>query len=153
MNEHEPRAPGARHAAHEEPPQPELPWLEAQTWRHVDCGPGWYALIRQLDAQLRTLVPEYRVAQCKQKFGGLRYYVDLPRDLPSDTYDAAYELIRRAEAESMRICEHCGQPGHTRYGRYVATLCDRCAADLNFDAEDLDDDDRPTERPGGPGSA
>lgn len=55
--------------------------------------------------------------QVKEKWGGLRFYVN-----SSDNYiDGAIAL---AESLSLRTCEQCGAPGKPRGGGWVRTLCD-----------------------------
>ena len=58
-----------------------------------------------------------KVAQIKEKFGGLRFYVD-----------GGDEFVRGAiwlaESLSMKICEECGATGERRSGGWIRTLCD-----------------------------
>ncbi len=61
------------------------------------------------------------LVQVKEKFGGLRFYVDGG----SNELQAQIEL---AEAMSYRTCETCGAPGRPRSGGWVRTLCDTHAA-------------------------
>jgi hypothetical protein len=42
--------------------------------RWISCECGWYPLLVELDEQLQTLLPNYKLHQVKEKFGGLRYY-------------------------------------------------------------------------------
>jgi hypothetical protein len=58
------------------------------------------------------------IQQIKEKFGGLRFYVD------QATHDQEL-AIGFAEAMSNRICEVCGSPGQHRQGGWIKTLCDR----------------------------
>jgi hypothetical protein len=48
------------------------------------CGPGWLALLDDLDRKLDALFPDYVVYQCKEKFGSLRYYTDIGE--PPESY-------------------------------------------------------------------
>lgn len=69
-----------------------------------------------------TITPErYQVeaSQVKEKFGGLRFYVDHS----NDTVDG---MIAVAEAMSYQICEECGQPGKSNNKGWIRTLCDAC---------------------------
>lgn len=92
--------------------------------RWIQVGPGWHELVLELDRQLTALVPDYELHQCKEKFGGLRYYVGA---VPADKSDAVYALIDAAEARSESICEQCGGAGRPeeRQG-WITTLCDGC---------------------------
>lgn len=82
-----------------------------------DVADGWEPLIRELSAKLDPLgVVAFQV---KEKFGGLRFYID-------GGSDEAYDLIDDAADRSTSICEECGEPGMVRGHRWVRTLCDGC---------------------------
>ena len=55
--------------------------------------------------------------QIKEKFGGLRFYVQAA----TDTH---YHYISFAESMSYRTCEECGAPGKTYTDGWHKTLCD-----------------------------
>jgi hypothetical protein len=57
--------------------------------------------------------------QVKEKFGGLRFYVD-------NCDDYASGVINLAESLSLRTCEQCGNKGMIRKGGWIKTLCDGC---------------------------
>jgi hypothetical protein len=60
--------------------------------------------------------------QCKEKFGGLRFYLNFCDDYASGVVDMA-------EAISTATCEICGKPG-TRYkGGWISTLCNEHRSD------------------------
>ena len=84
---------------------------------------GWELLIRRLSEKLEPIARKtglYAV-QVKEKFGGLRFYVE------KNASDEAESAIDAAEEESFRICERCGAAGSTReYGNWLSTLCDTC---------------------------
>ena len=80
--------------------------------------------LQQLEDQLRNAVAQLPVAaQVKEKFGGLRFYVD-------GGTDAHHHYIRFAEAMSYRTCEACGATATAKARRdgWIQTLCDPCAA-------------------------
>lgn len=109
--------------------KPDLPWSEhiVSAWRNIDTGPGWWPIITRLDRDLRKISITYRVAQVKEKFGGLRYYTELDN---SSCKDEFYARIREAEEEASRTCEECGQPGKLRDRRgWLKTLCDEEATE------------------------
>jgi hypothetical protein len=58
--------------------------------------------------------------QVKEKFGGLRFYVD-------GATEKQYNYISFAEALSHRTCEECGAPGMTYTTRWHQTLCEKHA--------------------------
>jgi hypothetical protein len=59
--------------------------------------------------------------QVKEKFGGLRFYVQAATD-------KHYNFISFAENMSYRTCEDCGAPGKTYTDGWHTTLCDIHAA-------------------------
>ena len=59
--------------------------------------------------------------QVKEKFGGLRFYVQAATD-------KHYQFISFAEVMSYRTCEECGAPGKTYTDGWHTTLCDVHAA-------------------------
>lgn len=81
-------------------------------------GEGWYPLIKQLIEDLIKLGWNKEVCQVKEKFGGLRFYIN-------DASDEVHCRIMKAEDESYTICEVTGKDGKLRtdIGWYI-TLCD-----------------------------
>ena len=47
---------------------------------YIACGPGWYPILVDLDQKLNEVAPHYELAQVKEKYGGLRFYVELPEE-------------------------------------------------------------------------
>jgi hypothetical protein len=86
-------------------------------------GDGWFPLIDNLSALITLLDKrdgsETIAVQVKEKFGGLRYYIE-------GGTEAVWKAIEEAEALSERTCEWCGEPGTTRGGGWIYTLCDSC---------------------------
>lgn len=90
----------------------------------ASVGPGWRPLIEELDKVLTRVAPEHRIAQVKEKFGGLRYYVD---NLDGTNAAQVYAAIELAERLSYRICEDCGAPGTSvSLSGWFRTLCSGC---------------------------
>ncbi|WP_167631594.1 hypothetical protein [Mariprofundus ferrooxydans] len=82
----------------------------------------WFRIIEQLSADIMRLavqsgtdVPEVR--QVKEKFGGLRFYID-------GGSQAIYDRIDEAEELSFHVCEVCGKVGKIRRGGWIRTLCE-----------------------------
>lgn len=101
----------------------------------IDVSGGWDDLIVELDKKLAEIDPDYVLHQCKEKFGGLRYYTAHHRGTcdagDNESYSAHIDcnfsnLIRQAEAKSFTICEECGKDGTLREGGWIRTLCDQC---------------------------
>lgn len=88
----------------------------------LEVGDGWYDLIDKLCADIMAAGPDddFRAAQVKEKFGGLRFY----------TYGGNEEinrLIDKAESESYEVCEDCGSRENvTSEGSWITTLCKKC---------------------------
>lgn len=82
---------------------------------HIECGEGWYGLIEPLIKE--CIEKGYVIGQIKEKYGGLRFYVD---NCPDEFRDRLDE----AEAQSYHICDECGEPGVLRGGGWLRTLCD-----------------------------
>ena len=66
--------------------------------------------------------PQVVAVQVKEKFGGLRFYVD-------GGDDVVYGMIQMAESLSTVTCEECGKPGIQRSGGWIRTLCDEHEAE------------------------
>jgi hypothetical protein len=97
--------------------QRHLPMTETCMNWGICTGPGWYNLIDELSSKLEPMGVE--AVQVKEKLAGLRYYISFGND-------EAYELINKAEEESYKICEECGEPGKIRGKVWLKTLCNKC---------------------------
>jgi hypothetical protein len=89
------------------------PWC----WSYVDAG--WLPVIDRLATDLKALGWKGKVAQIKEKFGGLRFYAE-------NTDPLMEARIRLAELESARTCEMCGRPadiGPIAGASWIQTLC------------------------------
>ena len=84
-------------------------------------GPGWSDILARLVSELEQLGWDGRILQIKEKFGGLRFYVEAASD-------EVYARIEQAEQDSYHVCEECGQRGMIRSGGWIKTLCDECEA-------------------------
>ena len=86
----------------------------------AEVGKGWSKLLADLYTDLIALGWDGHVAQVKEKFGGLRFYIDNGNEF-------VYNRIYEAEEQSYNVCESCGELGHPRVKSYwTKTLCDRC---------------------------
>jgi hypothetical protein len=98
--------------------------------RGFEHGDGWFDLLWRLCVDLEPLVAEFErtmghqfeVTQVKEKFGGLRFYVNCRKNV------ATRERIDAAIQESFHTCEVCGQPGELRKGNWIKTLCNEHAS-------------------------
>jgi hypothetical protein len=81
-------------------------------------GEGWFPLIKSLIEDLIALGWNKQVCQVKEKFGGLRFYIN-------NGSDEIFDRIRKAEDDSLNICEKTGKPGYLRNDNgWLVTLCD-----------------------------
>lgn len=99
-----------------------------------ECGDGWYDILELLIGQIDHYfthkykgVPEgFAIVQVKEKFGGLRFYVD-------GGDDVVYELIRFAENLADRTCEYCGSNQNImRSQGWIITACESCTKTREF---------------------
>ena len=71
------------------------------------------------------------IAQVKEKFGALRFYVDLMPDHDTEStveYNRSVsDYITFAECMSSKTCETCGKPGKQITTGWIRTLCDEHA--------------------------
>ena len=83
-----------------------------------EVGLGWFPLIKDLITDLIELGWNKEVCQVKEKFGGLRFYINAATS-------EAHKRISQAEIESMNSCEVTGKPGKLRTDiGWYRTLCD-----------------------------
>ena len=88
-----------------------------------EVGDGWYGLLYQLILKIKNNDEAKgkwvtKVTQCKEKFGGLRFYV-------TGTSDRNWDLIRAAEKKSYGVCELTGsevEVGVWNDG-WISTIC------------------------------
>ena len=96
----------------------------------IDVGPGWIHIIAKLHNAIFMMNPNYKIAQVKQKFGGLRYYIDLYFQEHEDVQTIkkiVNNLVYVAEHQASETCEKCGEPGKlTKKNMYYTTSCDEC---------------------------
>jgi len=102
---------------------------------HVTIGDGWFpvvdALCQKIENAYQALPLEektdaalngaYKGCQIKEKFGGLRFYVD--GETPEIT-----RWIAEAEEACWKICENCGSPGNRdNSSHWIMVLCKGCS--------------------------
>lgn len=83
---------------------------------------GWYEITRQACDAIVRVDPTARAAQLKEKFGGIRLYMNT-------CAQTTHTVIEALEAQSFHTCQECGAPGtRTQKKWLVITLCPVCAA-------------------------
>lgn len=90
-----------------------------------ECGDGWLDLIHSLSEAISSHAMsvglQVAAVQVKEKYGVLRFYVDVGDE-------EIFRLIDVAEEASELICEVCGLPGGLTQDRWLTTRCGECAA-------------------------
>ena len=112
-----------------------FPKMFAEPYGGFCCGEGWWPILEALCDHIQshidwnnqraekypelcyTPVRQVKVAQIKEKFGGLRFYYEGGNDTISG-------MIAMAESWAGYSCETCGAPGKRRDGGWIKTLCD-----------------------------
>lgn len=87
-------------------------------------GDGWFNIIDKLSAEITKIDSAIEAVQVKEKFGGLRFYLNYYND-------DVNKAIERAEKEAYKTCEQCGdtdEVSQTKSG-WVKTLCRKCKKD------------------------
>jgi hypothetical protein len=106
-------------------------------FRGIEAGDGWFNLLHQLLTEIEAKAITAgiskrkwpRVLQIKEKFGVLRFSIDI------SAFDAIdLELVRNiisaAETKSLEICEECGEPGTLYKSGWMHVKCLECEAAL-----------------------
>lgn len=86
-------------------------------------GKGWKNIVSELFDEVKLADPECRVVQVKEKFGGLRFYVE------NVTNTKVYDLISEAEGYASETCEICSKPAHIQsLNGWLKCICNECKA-------------------------
>ena len=104
-----------------------FPKIFAEPYGGFCVDEGWWPILESLCGQIQhhldwknrqsEVVVQVKVAQIKEKFGGLRFYYD-------GGDDGIDGMVRMAESWAAHSCETCGAPGKSRDGGWIKTLCD-----------------------------
>ena len=92
----------------------------------IECGHGWKSLyqpiIDYVEEWNKSHESKIEITQIKEKFAGLRIYVDNPTE-------ELKQMIYEAESKSFYTCEECGSTENigTIGGGWYRTLCRNCA--------------------------
>jgi len=109
-----------------------FPKMFAEPYGGFCVDEGWWPILESLCGQIQhhldwknrqsEVVVQVKVAQIKEKFGGLRFYYD-------GGDDAIDGMVRMAESWAAHSCETCGAPGKSQDGGWIKTLCDHHEAE------------------------
>lgn len=93
------------------------------------CDKGWHNIIIAALNEINTLMSQTRpdeklhVYQIKEKFGGLRMYIEV---LPTETdfNNKVAEIVSHAEIQCEQTCEVCGAYGWLDHKKsWIKTVC------------------------------
>jgi len=92
-----------------------------------ECGGGWFPILKELCLKIEALIntlpldeqQNFHVAQVKEKFGGLRFYMHGETDEMS-------KLIREAEEKCDSTCETCSAPSIQLGQGWIVNACRPC---------------------------
>jgi hypothetical protein len=94
----------------------------------IECGDGWYWLLDGLMSSIYNYQKWnkkegedfIRIKQIKEKFGGLRFYIE-------GGNDKIHGMIWLAEHQSYMICEYCGTTEDVgRTSGWISVCCKNC---------------------------
>jgi len=89
-----------------------------QCWE-ISIYDGWTEIVYDLLSEIRKNFPQVKVVQIKQKFGGLRFYVD-------NSSKEFNDLITAAEVKANQTCEITGEKGSERsINGWIYTVSDQ----------------------------
>jgi hypothetical protein len=86
--------------------------IESINWergfgRYLSIPTDWFDIVEQTHQHILQIAPDYKVAQIKSKFGLLRYYFELPRDVngsyDTELYDKVELIVRDAERQVYEL--------------------------------------------------
>lgn len=105
----------------------------------VESDAGWNEIISNTLEKIAQVDVKKRwsVGQIKEKFGGLRLYMDVDQtteNVPSEEFDKVREFIREAEDLCDKTCERCGNPndrGPVSINRWVYAVCEDCERNMS----------------------
>ncbi len=77
-----------------------------------DCPDEWFPVIYELSEKITTYMNEKNIlieaSQVKEKFGGLRFYIDYKSEVSNEDDFIIYEFISDAEAKVDEIDRNLG---------------------------------------------
>jgi len=99
---------------------------------YAEVSDGWDGLVEDFVEELSTASKDFRdgsvtISQIKEKFGGMRIYVDY--DLPSEQISDLEKIVVKYEKFSLKTCSVCGieeRQMHKRNGYWDIVICEEC---------------------------
>lgn len=103
-------------------------------WANYGFPETWTSLVDQLCQEIQDYCDlnkiQVKCDQVKEKFGGLRFYVDVYTE-------GIDSIISKYEKQSTELCQECGCTNCelVRTKGWISYLCNPCAIKLNKDVE------------------
>jgi hypothetical protein len=102
---------------------------------YFQCHDGWFDILKECISEIKSIIDSRKfdfsefspkVAQIKEKYGALRFYLEGPLDMSAS--DALHDVIDAAEAKSLKVCEICGDKGSSMVtpNRWIVCRCKKC---------------------------
>lgn len=96
--------------------------------KYIEINEGWFDIVEELCENILLADPleSFCVSQIKEKFGGLRFYVNSP------TSEEIKNLIRYTENKSFFVCELCASNNGSKIimEGWIRTLCKCCENEI-----------------------
>lgn len=117
---------------------PAEPWRPPKSNWFIGIPKGWGDVIHEYLSKLDALVQRNRwsvhIAQVKEKFGTLRFYVDILDaegfvcyERPSGDVELFFKIAREMEEATAEVCFNCGTRENVEcYGGWVHYACPAC---------------------------
>ena len=85
------------------------------------CNDGWLELIKNCIDECIEAGWDKEICQIKEKFGGLRFYIN-------SATDEVFDIIKKYEELSYKTCEFCGTTENVGLhgDRWIKTVCEDC---------------------------
>ena len=106
---------------------PEHIWQQCEAYK--ECPEGWWETVKKVEAVL--LAEGVKVAQMKEKFGGLRVYWDFPEEwhcLEEESFQDKCDMIECLIDIAAWVCQSrcmvCGEKGTLRNENWLTVLCE-----------------------------
>ncbi len=86
---------------------------------------GWSEIIKTAVAELEAIGKADQIVQVKEKFGGLRIYLN-------EYSDEINAIVRKAEKAAAQVCQMCGSNDEVKIrstGGWCRAECEACDAE------------------------